>query len=142
MDVIQAIKTIGEDTPLWGYAYEMSNPLDDSRRKQHQKPIKGVITKKSKDGKVSQFAAYKFIPLKKDMTLSWSRSIDASSRRYAVTQEEAIDAYNKRIFEFSEKLQEIRKQLITEQLDGGLKKKYCLTDTADSSSVSKTKMIR
>lgn len=86
---------------VWGYAFRRPDRRSDTQMRLFQKPVQGKIASVKRDTPVSfdgNTPRY-FVPLKKnsDTECSWSKVIDIDSRDYADTEEEAIEAYNKKI---------------------------------------------
>lgn len=93
---------------IWACAYEFT--MNSKSMKNIQKPIKGVLTtsrdKKNNDSFIAlgetgtDYIRY-FVPYKKnEIDLSWSRAVEVYSRKFATTEEEATELYNKLIDEY------------------------------------------
>ena len=108
----EAREQIGVDVPLWGYAYESHNPLENhTSRKLHCEPVRGIITHGNPRG-----CGWEFVPLKKDGTPAYSKAVSMYSRRYAATEKEAIKGYNAKIQKIIDRLQEACRRLSEQKI--------------------------
>ena len=91
---------MNEDTALkpgdvvWAYAYESSDRLRG--RKLRQKPVKGMLLHTSYpdvEPDPAQPPRY-FVPIGRNGKPSWSRIANAGARKYALTEQEAVERYN------------------------------------------------
>ena len=73
--------------PIWGFAYKVDN--ETNRAVLKQTPVLGII-----DGKSSYHTQFTPFSKTNPKQLAKSKTVNASARTYADTEQEAIDAYN------------------------------------------------
>lgn len=101
---------------MWGFAIEQISNRSYLGMRLMQKPVIGrIAADKSMVPHVfdrNSIPRY-FVPLKKgsDTECTWSRAVSIDSRSYADTEEEAVEAYNKKIDDIICKTKEEIKEL-------------------------------
>lgn len=92
------------ETIVWAYAFELTHTKEGSYLS--CKPTKGKVicgrTQAKHDSVINsgaeRFSLSYFVPFKKDgVNLSWSKAVELSSRKYAFTEEECNQLYNKSV---------------------------------------------
>lgn len=112
------------------YGFNFKYARDNKLKHLHQKPIQGmllpsnridVVKEYLKDGKTSYRYLRYFVPFKKKNdgsleSLSFSRSVEIDSRLYASTLDEAIEGYNRLLYDcirfHEEQINKLREELI------------------------------
>ena len=99
---LRALNNINPGDVVWAYEFTLTQNKSESYLS--SKPTIGRVmcgrSQAQHDSKIQQGKSYLgyFVPFKKGKEeLAWSKAVELSSRRYALTEEECITLYNQRV---------------------------------------------